>query len=90
MFPRAAAPRFHIVGGVAIEFTGAAGTAFVSYELLETRAQAAAFARSHRVGSGRVQSAAFDRIAVVAAGNTRAAAVSLLRAAMAHLRRSER
>jgi hypothetical protein len=88
-FPRASAPRYHILGGVAIELTGASGTAFVSYELFGTHMQAAAFARTH-ARAGRVQSAVIDRIAVIAAGTTRAGAVSLLRAAVAHLRHSER
>jgi hypothetical protein len=90
VFPRAAAPRYHILGGAELEFTGPSGTAFVSYELFRTGAEAQAFARRHACRSGRVQAGSLRRFAVVATGATRARAVALLKAAVAHLRRVER
>jgi len=87
-------PRYHTLGAVRIDFSNARTSDSASYALLRTSGAAARLAQTEaNVKTGGlfdVQAVAVGRFAVAVAAKTVSEARTLLRLAVAHLRRSER
>jgi len=85
--------RIHTVGAVRIDFSNAHGSESESYALLRTNAAAVRLARTEASfdahGLFHTKAVAVGRIAVGVTAATAAEASTLLRLAVAHLRRAE-
>jgi hypothetical protein len=87
-------PRYHTLGSVRVDFKNTQTSESASYALFKSATQAAAFsrveARLNTRGLFQIRAVSVGRFAVGATGQTLNQARTLLRLAVAHLRRSER
>jgi hypothetical protein len=88
-----AAGRVHLLGGVRIDFSNAHETDSAAYGLFTTNAAAVRFARTEAKVNGHglfyAKAVTVGRVAVGVTAATASQATSLMRIALAHLRRAE-